>query len=235
MSTCEIVRRAEDLPPGSPADVFVVVDVLRFSTTTAAALAAGARGVRPFEDAGEARAFGREADGAVLIGERDGERLPGFDLDNSPSAVEEADLAGRPVAIVTTNGTRTIARIREARGAGGGPGGRIWVGSTVNARAVAAGLRRRGGDACLVAAGSRGRVADEDLGGAELIRDRREGREVADEAAERYRARIRRSRWARRLVGLGRGDDVERALRFDALDVVPVLCDDGAIVRLEEL
>src|SRR5207253_1014899 len=64
----------------------VVLDILRASTTICHALAAGAAAVRPCLEVGEAHEIAAKlgASRAVLGGERDGVRIDGFALGNSP-------------------------------------------------------------------------------------------------------------------------------------------------------
>ena len=68
------------------ASTVVVIDVLRASTTINHALAEGAREVIPCLEVEEARrvAAGLPTGQAVLGGEREGLRIEGFDLGNSP-------------------------------------------------------------------------------------------------------------------------------------------------------
>ena len=65
----------------------IVLDIVRASTTIVAALAGGARAVRPVATPEEALAVGRRDDlGPALIGgERGGSPPPGFDHGNSPA------------------------------------------------------------------------------------------------------------------------------------------------------
>jgi 2-phosphosulfolactate phosphatase len=112
-------RQHEREPEGVP----IVVDVLRASSTIVAALWAGAKEVIPVEDEAEALSLGRIL-GAVLVGERGGRKLEGFDYNNSPSEMLTASLKGRTVVITTSHGTKVMAE-----------GG--IVGSTLNAGAVA--------------------------------------------------------------------------------------------------
>ena len=101
----------------------VIVDVLRASSTIVAALWAGAEQVIPVEIAGEALDLGKSID-AVLVGERGGKKIDGFDYNNSPTEMLGADIKGKTVVITTSNGTRIMTE--------GGV-----IGSTLNAGAVA--------------------------------------------------------------------------------------------------
>lgn len=108
-----------DEPMGIP----VTVDVLRASSTTVAALWAGAKEVIPVEDADEALALGKKM-GAVLVGERNGVKLEGFDHNNSPSEMLGADIKDKTVVMTTSNGVKVMVE-----------GG--IIGSTLNVGAVA--------------------------------------------------------------------------------------------------
>ncbi|MDZ7731281.1 MAG: 2-phosphosulfolactate phosphatase [Natrialbaceae archaeon] len=71
-----------------------------------------------------------------------------FDYPPIPSILADADLAGRPVVLVTSNGTRAIDRVRDH--------GTLFVASTINAGAVAALLAERNREVRLIAAGRGG-------------------------------------------------------------------------------
>lgn len=135
-------------PSGTP----IIVDVLRASSTIIAALWTGAEKVIPVEDADQALKLGREM-GAVLIGERHGVKMGGFDYNNSPSEILEADLKGKTVVITTSNGTRIMME--------GGV-----IGSTLNAGAVADYVRSLDRSYLLATGPDQ---SEEDLCAAELI------------------------------------------------------------------
>lgn len=140
------------LPAGTHA---VVLDVVRATTTTVAALHAGCDGVQPVGDEGRARELAVER-GALLAGERGGLPPAGFDLGNSPAGFRREDCAGRPVVLTTTNGTRAVERCAGAAG--------IWAAGFVNAEASARALVAAGAErVLLVCAGSGGEVAADDV------------------------------------------------------------------------
>lgn len=123
---------ADLAPEGRQRRVFVVVDVIRATTTLCVLFERGCRRALVAPDIATARDLrGRRAFAEYLLaGEVGGVAPPGFDLGNSPAEVAEADLAGRSVLFATTNGTRALAAC-----AGGGA---IFAGAFRNARAVAA-------------------------------------------------------------------------------------------------
>ncbi len=104
--------RTHFLPPrpgtiGSD-DIAVVTDILRASSVIVAALAAGAKCVRPFLEIDEAIEAAKLDSDALLCGERTGIMVPGFDLGNSPSDFTSDRCRGRTAFMTTTNGTRAI-------------------------------------------------------------------------------------------------------------------------------
>lgn len=130
--------------------VVAVIDVLRASTTIAAALANGAKKVLPFESTDEVITRAKQFDRSEvrLAGERKMFPIPGFDLGNSPCEVTREVVEGKTVLLTTTNGTATLIGVQGARD--------IVVASYVNFSAVATLLRtaaRGGTDITIVCAG----------------------------------------------------------------------------------
>ncbi|MCL4425609.1 MAG: 2-phosphosulfolactate phosphatase [Firmicutes bacterium] len=77
------VESEPDWPPVNLADqTVVVIDVLRATSTIVTALAHGVSAIIPVLTPEEALLIARPGD--VLAGERGSQRLPGFDLGNSP-------------------------------------------------------------------------------------------------------------------------------------------------------
>ena len=95
--------------------VCIVVDVVRASTTLLALCERGAGPIRVVIDLDEARRKAHAGDDrALLIGEQGGIIAPGFDLDNSPTAVTAATVAGRGVVMRTSNGTVALTLLAAA-------------------------------------------------------------------------------------------------------------------------
>jgi 2-phosphosulfolactate phosphatase len=93
------------LPTTQCSDIAVVIDVLRFTSSAAYALANGARSIVPCATLEETRLH---AGRALLAGERNAVRPQGFDLGNSPLAFTREAVQGRDIAWTTTNGTRAV-------------------------------------------------------------------------------------------------------------------------------
>jgi 2-phosphosulfolactate phosphatase len=118
--TIYTVLSANEKPPTTLGDTVAcaVIDVLRATTTMVAALAAGAAVVYPVSDLDEALALRNylRASGvaALLGGERDGFRVDGFDLGNSPLEYSERVIAGKAIVLSTSNGTAAIEAMSAA-------------------------------------------------------------------------------------------------------------------------
>jgi 2-phosphosulfolactate phosphatase len=100
----------------------VVFDVLRATSTTLQALAHGARAIYPVNDIPEALACRAKSPGTLLAGERHGLRIraaqtggTGFDFGNSPREFTPERVAGREIAMTTTNGTLALRACAGAR------------------------------------------------------------------------------------------------------------------------
>jgi 2-phosphosulfolactate phosphatase len=79
---------AKDVPEITP-DVAVVIDVLRATTTISWALKNGADSIQVFADLDllKESAIKWQADERLMLGERGGKKIKGFDLGNSPLSV----------------------------------------------------------------------------------------------------------------------------------------------------
>jgi 2-phosphosulfolactate phosphatase len=111
--------------------VYVVVDVIRATTTLCVLFEYGCRRVLVARDIASARGAHAQAhDTALLAGEVGGAMPAGFDLGNSPRQIAEYELRRREVLFATTNGTRALHACQG--------GGAIFAGALRNASAVAA-------------------------------------------------------------------------------------------------
>jgi 2-phosphosulfolactate phosphatase len=221
----------------------IVIDLLRASTTICHALAAGARQVIPCLEVEDARriAAGLAPSIAVLGGERDGVRIDGFDLGNSPDEYRPETVDGRTVVFTTTNGTAALAQCRSAR--------RVLIGSFVNFSAICGQLETDQQNH-LICAGTRSKITREDVLCCGAIADRLVSLGAVGESNLNDQARIARDAWlqamygtdvknpgsnealaqtmretqgGRNLIGLGLDRDIVAAVQIDRLRVVPEL------------
>lgn len=97
-------------------DCAIVIDVLRATTTIAAALDAGAEAVQAFKDLDELMRVSDTWSPELRLraGERGGKRVDGCDLGNSPLDCTADRFAGRRLFISTTNGTRALQCVQTS-------------------------------------------------------------------------------------------------------------------------
>jgi 2-phosphosulfolactate phosphatase len=89
-------------------DVYIVIDVIRATTTMTVMLEQGARRVLVASSIEQARAGAARHPERALCGERNVQRIAGFDYGNSPREFARLDLRGREMIMTTTNGTRAF-------------------------------------------------------------------------------------------------------------------------------
>jgi 2-phosphosulfolactate phosphatase len=162
--------RAVDLDGARPDGTVVVIDVLRAFTFEAWAFARGAARMLAADEPDHALHVARTLlPGSLAAGERGGRPLEGFDLGNSPLALEGLDVAGRTIVHRTSAGTQGLARTAGAP--------LVLAASFVTAGATARFLREHGIEEVtfIVTGDSLGRDGDEDLACAELIAARASG------------------------------------------------------------
>ncbi|HEX8944857.1 MAG TPA: 2-phosphosulfolactate phosphatase [Gemmatimonadaceae bacterium] len=219
-----------------------VIDVLRASSTIAAALSNGARAVIPLENSDDAvmtaKAF--ERSDVRLAGERKMLPIPGFDLGNSPGHFTREVVEGKTIIMTTTNGTPAIAAAQGARD--------VVIASYVNYTVVLAMMRaalRGGADVTLVCAGRDRQFSLEDAGCAGRyvynVSKRMAGIELNDAAqacvlidrkyGDRVLGLFDASEHGRALRDAGFGDDLTACAAVDSYPVVP-LYQDRQITKL---
>jgi len=105
---------ASDVPDNNP-DIAVVIDVLRATTTISWALFNGADSIQVFSnlDLLKAKAEEWDANKRVMIAERGGKKIDGFDLGNSPLSVTKQMVQGKRLFMSTTNGTKAMQKVQN--------------------------------------------------------------------------------------------------------------------------
>jgi len=109
--------------------VTVIIDVFRAFSVEAYLMNSNVEKIIPVGDMQIAYDYKKKNPEVILVGERHGKILPGFDFGNSPSQLQGADLAGKTVIHTTSAGTQGIANAKSADV--------ILTGSLVNANAIA--------------------------------------------------------------------------------------------------
>ena len=192
-------------------DVSIMVDALRASSTITLALNKFKR-IIPCFTPEEAFKLKEEL-GGVVAGERNGAKIEGCDLGNSPIAIKDFETDEELLILTTTNGTRILENMHS----------KVLVGSLINAKSVglkSAELAKSHID--VVMAGVKGEFAIEDyLAAGEILYWINETLDdctlsgYAEEAItdtrdyESLKKSFLNSRTAKKLTELGYGSDVE--------------------------
>jgi len=210
----------------------VVIDVLRSSCSIACALSSGAREIIPVLTPAEAgQLASRMGKGTTLLcGEREGRKIDGFDLGNSPLEYTAERVAGRTLIFSSTNGTPALLRARAAD--------HVYVGGFANVGAVVKRLVQDHKPIAIICAGKLEQFAIEDFvcGGkfVNLLENRMKRavtlNDGARAAALLHRhfdgsipTLLRSSGHGKFLTSLGFEEDIDYCARSDIHPVVPML------------
>jgi 2-phosphosulfolactate phosphatase len=210
----------------------VIIDVLRFCTSTCAALMVGAKGVIPTSGPGEAVEMWTKLGGdvAVLAGERGGLKIENFPLGNSPAEFTEKRVGGRFIVMTTTNSTNAFRKTYNAD--------LVVCCALVNVSRVAAGIAVTDRNLVVVCSGQEGSFSIEDTicGGMliHLLTVEHKKEVVLNDAGSlalllyqtnwlAIKKTIQQGEHGRHLAELGFAGDVEIAAGIDTMPVLPVL------------
>jgi 2-phosphosulfolactate phosphatase len=209
----------------------VMIDVLRASSTMVTALHNGARGIIAVEDMDDASKISHnlDAESFLLSGEKDGIKIEGYNLGNSPLEHTQKTVKDKTIILNTTNGTRAIRRCGLAK--------RIIVGSFLNLKTIVDHLQQLDEEVVLVCAGWRGRLSLEDilcagniiyeLSESELPDEARDGAKVAFGLYEKFgddiENCIKSSNYAVRLRNIVDEEDLSFCCQRSIMQVLPVL------------
>ena len=208
--------------------VFVVIDVLRATTTIIKALSNGCTEVIPVATVDEAFDQAKKSvqEETLLGGERGGLKVDGFDLGNSPREYTRYVVSGKRVILTTTDGTQAFQRVAGCEF--------VLVGGFINAHAVVQRCVALKADPVMVPAGLRGGFSLEDVVCGGMMLDLLEKRGVALMDGARaacilYKAfhrdlpeMARNSEHGRDLIQLGYEEDLDFCLQTNVSSSVPV-------------
>ena len=211
----------------------VIVDVLRACSTIAHALRNGAAKIIPVETVEEATRLHETLDprASLLCGEREGRKVGGFDLGNSPREYTHDRVAGATLVFASTNASPLMARTLGGR--------EQTLLSYVNVGAVVAAVQEGEEDLAVVCAGRNGRFSLEDAACAGAFLHRLataspaiELSDAASVAVDYHREHgrapeeiLRRSEHGRCLIELGFEEDLPICAAVDSVPIAPLLRD----------
>jgi 2-phosphosulfolactate phosphatase len=212
--------------------IVVVVDILRATSCMVSGLATGVAAIKPLADVDICK--GLKQKGYYTAGERNGSKVEGFDMGNSPFEYMEPHLKGQKVAVTTTNGTLAIEKSTAAD--------QIIIGAFLNLTAVAKYIQQHDKDVVVVCAAWKGKVNLEDslFAGAlvqKLADTYQPECDVPRMMMKLYQSEknnlfsfVKESSHARRLNKLEVFKDIEFCVQEDTFDIVPVLSNGHLVV-----
>ncbi|HAJ33458.1 MAG TPA: 2-phosphosulfolactate phosphatase [Candidatus Atribacteria bacterium] len=212
----------------------VIIDVLRASSTIVTALANGCSGFIPIFSPDQAKKkaqqFGKER--VLLGGEREGIKIEGFDLGNSPREYKRGVVKDKKIIFSTSNGVKTLEMVKSAH--------RIIIGSFLNLRAVCNYCTNYKEDILIICAGKEGKFSLEDTACAgKIINSLRDvffsGHQESDANLtaqllyEKFGNNIleilRKSQHGRYLESIGLAEDLKFCSQLDFFHIVPIFRD----------
>ena len=209
----------------------VIIDILRATSTICESLFNGANSIQPVLTKNEALEL-KTADN-VICGERNGEKVDGFDLGNSPKTHTKEVVGSKNLILTTTNGTRAIHDSKEADS--------MLIGSFFNITELAENLKKVRQDLILFCAGWKGNPNLEDtLFAGELVNLLDGQYEPSDDASrmclsiyenakEDYFEYLKDAGHPSRFKRLGVFGELEYCLQRDICPIVPRIKGDKII------
>jgi 2-phosphosulfolactate phosphatase len=209
----------------------VVVDILHSTSCMTTAFAHGIKSIIPVASLEEALAL--KSGETYTAGERDGKKVDGFDLGNSPFEYMQDYLRGKSIAFTTTNGTQAIVKSLGGR--------EIIIGSFLNLHSVLNYLKKGSNNVLVVCAGWKGKFNLEDtLFAGALVDGLREmlapdcdaplaAMQLYQSARHDLNESLKNSSHVKRLARLGIHKDIAFCVTPDQYEVLPVL-KDGVLV-----
>ncbi|MFM9944686.1 MAG: 2-phosphosulfolactate phosphatase [Bacteroidia bacterium] len=210
----------------------VVIDILRATSSICVGFCSGATLFRPVAHPDQALAL--EKSGFVAAAERNGQKLEGFSMGNSPFDYLNTDLKNKQVAITTTNGTRCLHLSYEAA--------EVIIGSFLNLKAVADYCKKQNRDVIAFCAGWKDKFNLEDtlFAGAlaQLISDDFKiecdstlaAMDLYDKAKVDLSGYIKKASHAQRFERLGIEKDIDFCMQQSIYDFVPRMVGDDLII-----
>jgi 2-phosphosulfolactate phosphatase len=239
-----VYHTPELVPTETSPDCAIAIDVLRATTTIAAALNFGAEAIQVFSNFDELLRVSDTwpSEKRIRAGERGGAKLDHCDMGNSPRDCTPNQVQGRRLFMTTTNGTRTLQRIQSATV--------VMASALVNRQAIVKRVMELNPQTLwLVGSGWEGSFALEDTVCAGAIAHQLQHHlqvDLSDLAAndEMVNAIALFQQWQNNLLGLmhiaSHGqrllrlealEDLQYCAQLDTLDVLPVQQEPGVLKR----
>lgn len=203
----------------------VVVDIFRATSCMISGLATGVKSITPVATVEECLSYRNL--GYICAGERGGEKIPEFDIGNSPFEYMDEGVGGRDIAVTTTNGTLAIKRSSGAE--------EIIIGSFLNLSATVDYIRNSELDIIVHCAGWKGSFNLEDTVFAGAVIDCLTGTHrfrsdaafmaanLWNQANVNLNSFLMQSAHAERLKKFGVEKDLKFCSEIDEFSIIPIL------------
>lgn len=209
----------------------VVIDVLRATSTINTILFSGAKSVKPVESLEECMKL--KENGYIVMAERMGKKVEGFDYGNSPSKIEKNLFADRDVGIATSNGTKAIVKTKGSK--------ITLISSFLNLSKVIEYLNTNSRDTLLVCSGWKGSTNLEDTMCAGAIVAGLENydyesdtvviaKKLYEQSKDDILSSMKKSSHAKRLSGYDNMKDIEFCSEIDKQEILPYLDGDQIVL-----
>ena len=203
--------------------IVVVIDVLRATSTINTLLFLGADHVRPIDSLEECKSL-KDHD-YIIMAERLGKKVEGFDYGNSPTKLTEKDIKGKKVAIATSNGSKAIIKSEGSE--------MTILCSFLNIKSVINRIKKSESDVILLCSGWLGKTNLEDTLCAGGIVAGLDNFEIESDTALMAKAfhkntndileTMKLSSHAKRLSGYDNKIDIEFCSRVNTQPIIPLL------------
>lgn len=203
--------------------IVVVIDVLRATSTINTLLFLGADHVKPVGSLEECKVL--KDDDYIIMAERMGKKVEGFDYGNSPTKFKEENIKGRKVAIATSNGSKAIIKSEGSK--------RTILCSFLNIESVINLIKKYESDVLLLCSGWLGKTNLEDTLCAGGIVAGLDNFEIESDTALMAKALhdntddileiMKLSSHAKRLSGYDNKVDIEFCSRVNTQPIIPIL------------
>ena len=212
--------------------VVVVIDILRATSTMCVALDNGANKIIPVDTIDEGMYY--KGKGYLVGAERNGAKVDGFDLGNSPYEYMNGVIEGKDIVLTTSNGTRAISMVKEEAA-------EVLAGAFLNLEVMIKWLKEQEKDLLLLCAGWKNKFNLEDsLFAGALVHYLKDhfiiNYDAALMAGDMYQLHqndlmgiIRHSSHYKRLAVNGIKRDIEFCLQLNQCSVIPIWEKDGLV------
>lgn len=212
--------------------IVVVIDILRATSSICVGFAYGVEKIYPVESVEECLSLVQKH-GYIGAAERNGEKIPGFALGNSPFDYMNPTLKGKTIALTTTNGTQAIYAAKKQHAK------KIVIGAFTNQQSLLEWLIEQKKDVLFLCAGWKNRFNLEDtlFAGSMISLLKKHGYHSDSDTA--YASELlyvqaknhiydflKNSNHAKRLSHLNIQRDIEFCLQTNLTHVVPVFEND---------